>query len=383
MNNFSYTAHSKQNVSFEIVQTNDLFNIENQTFNTLKKYNFNNRRLLFIDRHIVEYYLKKIQDYLNYYKYDFHIVQVDSTEVDKNLDTLIYVVKEIEKFGLLRRSEPIVGIGGGVLLDIVGLASSIYRRGVPYVKVPTTVIGLVDASVGAKTGINFEVRRNRLGSYYPAVTSILDVKFLSSLPDLEISSGIGEIIKISVIKNKNLFELLKSEGKSLLTQKFQDSEGANQIIKLSTIGMIDELKDNLWETNLKRCVDFGHSFSPIIEMNSLQNNNIVPLTHGQAVVLDVLYSSIISHLRGILSKIELDDIFNTIKLFQLPTIHNSFIDYTNILESLNDTMKHRNGNQYLPIPTEIGKYDFINDLTIDEIKNACKYLVTLNKAHTS
>jgi hypothetical protein len=63
MNNFSYTAHSKQNVSFEIVQTNDLFNIENQTFNTLKKYNFNNRRLLFIDRHIIEYYLKKIQDY--------------------------------------------------------------------------------------------------------------------------------------------------------------------------------------------------------------------------------------------------------------------------------------------------------------------------------
>jgi 3-dehydroquinate synthase len=147
--------------------------------------------------------------------------------------------------------------------------------------------------------------------------------------------------------------------------------------------MIDELKDNLWETNLKRCVDFGHSFSPIIEMNSLQNNDIVPLTHGQAVALDVLYSSIVSHLRGILSKIELDDIFNTIKLFQLPTIHNSFIDYTNILESLNDTMKHRNGNQYLPIPTEIGKYDFINDLTIDEIKNACKYLVTLNKAHTS
>ena len=92
-----------------------------------------------------------------------------------------------------------------------------------------------------------------------------------------------------------------------------------------------------------------------------------------------MYSSIISYLRNKLSKLELDQIFQVIKLFDLPTIHDGFLDYTNLLEALNDTMKHRNGNQYLPIPIEIGKYEFINDLTTEEIKMACKYMQDLNK----
>ena len=380
IDNFTYSVTSKQNISFEILQTYDLFNFENNTFNELKKFNFNNRRLIFIDRNIVEHYLKSIKEFLSHNNYDFHIVQIESSENSKNLDTLIEVLKEIEKFGLLRRAEPIIAIGGGTLIDIIGLAASIYRRGVPYIKIPTTLVGLIDASVGAKTGINFEVRRNRLGSYFPPVASILDSKFLSTLPDLEISSGMGEIIKISVIKDKELFDLIKLEGRDLLINKFKNNENSNKIIRQSAVSMIDELKDNLWELNLKRCVDFGHSFSPIIEMRSLlKNNNLKPLTHGQAVSLDVLYSSIISYLRNKLSKLELDQIFQVIKLFDLPTIHDGFLDYTNLLEALNDTMKHRNGNQYLPIPIEIGKYEFINDLTTEEIKMACKYMKDLNK----
>lgn len=379
INKFSYSVSTSQNISFEILQTDDLFNVKNNTFNELNKYHFNNRRLVFIDRNIVEHYLKNIKNYLLTHKYDFHIVQIDSTENDKNLDTLIYVLREIEKFGLLRRSEPIIAIGGGALMDVVGLAASIYRRGVPYIKVPTTLVGLIDASVGAKTGINFESRRNRLGSYFPPVASILDCKFLSTLPELEISSGMGEIIKLAVIKDKNLFELIKVEGKSLISKKFQNNDYANEIIKLSAIGMIDELKNNLWEIDLMRCVDFGHSFSPIIEMRSLQGNNITPLTHGQAVSLDVLYSSIISHIRGILSEKDLFDIFGVIKLFDLPTTHELFIDYTNILESLTDTVKHRNGNQYLPIPVRIGEYEFINNLTTKEIKESCNFLIKMNE----
>ena len=166
----------------------------------------------------------------------------------------------------------------------------------------------------------------------------------------------------------------------MITKKFQNSVNSNKIITLSAINMIEELKDNLWEFNLKRCVDFGHSFSPIIEMRSLEDSNVKSLTHGEAVSLDVLFSSIISLLRGFLSKEELNDIFSTINLFGLPTIHEYFIDYTNVLESLNDTIKHRNGNQYLPIPIQIGKYEFINDLDTNEIKEACNYMIALNKA---
>jgi 3-dehydroquinate synthase len=152
----------------------------------------NARRFVVIDRHICQWYLTPVVDYFKAHGVEVHILAIDATENDKNLESLLAILRELEKFGILRRDEPVIGIGGGVLLDIVGMAAGMYRRGIPYIRVPTTLVGLVDASVGAKTGINFETRRNRLGSYYPPVAAYLDRAFLRTLEPIEISSGLGE-----------------------------------------------------------------------------------------------------------------------------------------------------------------------------------------------
>jgi 3-dehydroquinate synthase len=165
---------------------------------------------------------------------------------------------------------------------------------VPYIKVPTTLIGLIDASVGAKTGVNFDIRRNRLGTYYPPLVAYLDSSFLATLPEIEISSGLGEVLKMAVIKDASLFTLLDNHAEDLLSNKIYLSEHASELISRAVQGMKVELENNLWESNLKRCVDFGHSFSPIIEMRSLEKNSFDPLTHGQAVTLDVIFSSVLS-----------------------------------------------------------------------------------------
>jgi 2-epi-5-epi-valiolone synthase len=366
--NADWSLTTKQPVSFKIKTSLNIFKIGNKDILSHGTQGEGSRRIVIIDMKVSNLYINGIIEYFKYYKIDYHFIVIDATEDNKNIEFLLYLLKEIEKFGLTRRSEPIIAIGGGVLLDIVGFAASIYRRGVPYIKVPTTLLGIVDASIGVKTAINFEDRRNRLGSYYPPEVAYLDKSFLKTLDPLEISSGLGEILKMAIVKDYNLFELLKNYGEELYKSKFVGCECADEVIYLSIKGMKDELQENLWEKNLKRYVDFGHSFSPIIEMRSLTDRNVESLTHGQAVTLDVIYSCIISNYRGMLSNNDIKNVFSVVQKLNLPTFHPYFTEPNLLMESLNDTIKHRNGDQNLPIPKSIGKSIFINDLSYEEIK---------------
>jgi 3-dehydroquinate synthase len=117
---------------------------------------------------------------------------------------------------------------------------------------------------------------------------------------------------MGVIKDLALFELLELNGKKLLDTKFQDCEHADEVINRAVQGMKEELEDNLWEVNLKRAVDFGHSFSPVIEMRSIERSNHVSLTHGEAVTIDVIYSSVISCQRGLIHENELLPVYDVL-----------------------------------------------------------------------
>jgi 3-dehydroquinate synthetase len=375
----TWTIETQLPVSFKIKNSPGLFSKGNPDLLEHGNKGSNARRMVVIDQNLCHLYLDEVRNYFDAHGVEIHVVAIQSEEEDKTLDTLLVVLSEMERFGLLRRSEPVIAIGGGVLLDIVGMAAGLYRRGIPYIRVPTTLIGLVDASVGAKTGINFQTRRNRLGSYFPPLASYLDKAFLKTLAAVEISSGLGEILKMAVIKDRALFELLELNGANLVASKFQICEYADDVISRAVQGMKEELENNLWEIDLKRTVDFGHSFSPVIEMRSIKENSHVPLTHGQAVTIDVIFSSVISFQRGLLHEKELLRIARTAKNMGLPTDHELFHDPLMILEALNDTMKHRNGAQNLPVPKSIGDSIFVNDLSFDEIKMGALGLIRLNE----
>lgn len=374
-----WTLTTQQEVTFVIKNSPGLFDIGNEDVLGHGSTGKGSRRIVVIDQQLSELYLKKIVTYLNHYEIDYRITLIKSNEITKNLDTLVYLVKEFEQFGIMRRNEPIIAVGGGVLLDIVGMAAGMYRRGVPYIRIPTTLLGLVDASVGAKTGINFENRRNRLGSYFPPVAAYLDKSFLISLEPIEISSGMGEILKMAVVKDAALFEILKNDGETLYHNKFMACKTADAVINLAVKGMKDELQTNLWEKDLKRFVDFGHSFSPIIEMRSLCDNAVPTLTHGQAVTLDVIFSCILSTQRGMLPAADTLSVMRVAASIGLPTSHPYFEEPLLLLEALNDTMKHRNGDQNLPVPITIGHSTFLNDVTLADIKQAAISMKQFNQ----
>lgn len=148
------------------------------------------------------------------------------------------------------------------------MAACLYRRGVPFVRVPTTLLAIVDASVGVKNGIDYcccvtdETYKNRVGSFYAPSACLLDPAFIASQDARNISNGFGEILKLALVRSSDLFELLEAHGTTLVETRFEDealkqSGVSSRIIDVSIQIMLEELGPNLWESKLDRCVDYG------------------------------------------------------------------------------------------------------------------------------
>ncbi|WP_037139178.1 sedoheptulose 7-phosphate cyclase [Rhodococcoides fascians] len=336
------------------------------------------RRLIIIDANVDRIHGDRIRSYFEHHSVDAHFVPMRADETVKEWSSVIRVVDAMNGFGIDRRREPVIAIGGGVLLDVVGFAASVYRRGTPYIRIPTTLIGLVDAGVGVKTGVNYAMGKNRLGTYAPAIATYVDRAFLRTLDDRHLSNGLAEILKMALIKSVDLFELLETYGPRLIADNFQGTSGeldtaATQVIAESIHLMLEELQPNLWESCLERCVDYGHTFSPTLEMEALP-----ALLHGEAVGIDMALTSALGFLRGSLGSADLDRILTVMKQLGLP-VWNDVLDKTGLLDAaLADTVRHRDGRQRLPLPVGIGGHHFANDVTPGEIASALKLLSRKN-----
>ncbi|WNG19661.1 sedoheptulose 7-phosphate cyclase [Cystobacter fuscus] len=331
------------------------------------------RRLIVIDAAVDRLYGVQLRHYLQHHGVQYQILALPISETLKTMDAVFSVVEAINAFGIARRHEPIIAMGGGVLMDIVGLAASLYRRSTPYVRVPTTLIGLVDAGVGAKTGVNHAAHKNRLGTYFPAKDTLLDRTFLRTLDTRHIVNGLAEILKIALIKDRTLFELLERYGTTLIDERLQgktpeSDQAAARVIERAITGMIEELEFNLWEHKLERVVDYGHTFSPTVEMLALPE-----LLHGEAVNIDMALTTLLSVQRGLISVEERDRIFALMRKLELPVYHR-LCEPAVLEEALADTVRHRDGLQRLPLAMGIGSACFVNDVQPSEL---CAALATL------
>jgi len=326
------------------------------------------RRFVVIDETVDALYGDRIREYFAAHGVETRILTLDVSETAKTMQSVFDVVDGIDSFGISRRHEPIIGIGGGVLLDIVGLAASLYRRSTPYIRVPTTLMGIVDAGIGAKTGVNYSSHKNRLGSYYAPKAVFLDRMFLASLQARELSNGLAEILKIALVKDRRLFELLEEHGEQLIEDRFQNCDAAGEVLDRSIHGMLEELQPNLWEAQLERLVDFGHTFSPALEMRALPS-----LLHGEAVTIDMALSTALSVSRGLISEADAERVLATMRALRLPTSH-ELCRPEFLWEALQESVDHRDGLQRTPLAVGIGDAMFVNDLSQAEVADAAAWL---------
>mmetsp|Transcript_12299 Transcript_12299/g.25121 ORF Transcript_12299/g.25121 Transcript_12299/m.25121 type:complete len:419 (-) Transcript_12299:1521-2777(-) len=336
------------------------------------------RRFLVVDNSVDDLYGQEIRSYFDFYGVRAHLVIIRGEEENKRFDAVEKVFQELCTFGLHRR-EPIIAVGGGVVLDVVGFVASIYRRGVPYIRVPTTLLALVDASVGVKTGVDFVSDtkgplKNRMGSFHAPCAAYLDKRFISTQNTRNIVNGLGEIMKLALVRSVTLFELLEKNGARIVEEKFQGEKlGEDQVINLSIQIMLEELGPNLWEYDLERCVDFGHSFSKIIEMQCTDG-----IMHGEAVNVDGFFCCILSWRRGLLTREELERVFLCMKSIGLPTIH-TLCQPDTLWRGVEDAIEHRHGQQRIPLVRGIGHSVIVNDITREEIVQAVGDLESIHQ----
>jgi 3-dehydroquinate synthase len=356
----------QRTIEYELVNSPNIFNPHNDSLLSVGKRD-NTRRFVIVDSNVEQYYSADIREYFRHHKVEARIMAVAAGEDNKSIDTYTSILHELDRFPINRRDEPIIAIGGGVLTDVGGFVASSYRRGVPHIKVPTTLMGYIDASVGIKTGINFNNHKNRLGSFEPPKKVLLDRAFLKTLPKRHVLNGVCEILKLAIIKDAALFEMLEAHGAECVEAKFQDEIGA-LILDQAVGGMIEELEPNLFEDELARKVDFGHTFS-----YGLETHHDAHLLHGEAVLIDIVISLFLANARNLLPENELNRTLNLISKLGI-VINSDIIEASLLWETLEERTYHRNGLQRVPLPNGIGSCIFVNDIKFEEIQSACKML---------
>jgi len=203
----SWTVVSPIVFTYKVTETRHLLDPSNDTLllghitdpqqlEDVKKSNMPIKRFVVVDQEVYKIYAPKLIEYLEANNVLYKMLSLPTTEENKTITMALQILEEVNNFSLDRRSEPIIAIGGGVCLDIVGLAASLYRRRTPYIRVPTTLLSYIDASVGAKTGVNFANCKNKLGAYVPPAAAFLDLSFLQTVPRRHISNGLAEMLKV-------------------------------------------------------------------------------------------------------------------------------------------------------------------------------------------
>lgn len=200
---------------------------------------------------------------------------VPSGEKNKSMEQFSSIVDFILKNGV-ERSTPLLAVGGGVVGDLAGYVAASVLRGIPLIHLPTTLLAMVDSSIGGKTGVNHEVGKNLVGAFYQPKAVFTDVTFLKSLPIEEWVNGMSEILKYAFIEEPDIFRQLKelTEG-----NKFASPKKWIPLIKQSAGIKVEIVNKDVKESGIREFLNFGHTFAHVIE----QKGEYSDYSHGEAV----------------------------------------------------------------------------------------------------
>ena len=276
-------------------------NILGKTGMLLKKNLPNVKRICIIsDSKLPKKSLKKLAKSLK--KYDVKIFKLQANEKTKSITVANKIIEKLLKDNF-NKSDCIIAFGGGVIGDLSAFISSLTKRGLKFVNIPTTLLAQVDASIGGKTGINSNQGKNLIGTYYQPDFVLSDVSILKSLPQREMISGYAEILKHSLILDKKFFLWLEKNGKKIVVNK-------NNIILINAIIKSCKIKSGIVsrdekEKNLRMILNFGHTFAHAFEG---AKNFSKKLNHGEAVLLGMIIACELSYKKKLLSFKELSSI---------------------------------------------------------------------------
>ena len=218
-----------------------------------------------------------------------YVITIGAEDIHKNLETLAYVWKELGDHGATRHSL-MINLGGGMVTDLGGFAASTFKRGIPYINIPTTLLAMVDASVGGKTGINFNGLKNEIGVFSPAEYVLLDTEFLKTLDTRNLLSGYAEMLKHGIISTEaHWAELLKFDIDRI------DYEELKRLVAQSVQIKEDIVEQDPYEKGIRKALNVGHTVGHAFESLALELNRHV--LHGYAVAWGIVCELYHSYLK--------------------------------------------------------------------------------------
>jgi len=285
-----------------------------------------------------------LEKHLN--KVKIELITIKNGEENKNTTNLHSAWIKISKLGGDRNSL-LINLGGGLVSDLGGFVASTYNRGIDFINVPTTLLSIVDASIGGKVGINIEKLKNQVGVFNSPKLILIDTSFLKTLPNRELSSGFAEMIKHGLIFDKSYYENL-SELKKI------DSKLSTELI-YNSINIKNEIvKKDPKEKNLRKILNFGHTLGHAIESHFLSKEKSKKLLHGEAISIGIILESYISYKilkmpidQCLHIKKTINNIFKRVKI--------NYEDSRSIMRLIKFDKKNKEGKVLFVLLYEIGK----------------------------
>jgi len=330
----------------------------------LDKARFTGKILLITDDNVERLYSKKLIISLENAGYKLSTHVIPNGERSKN-QLYLREIWEVLIKNDFHREDCIISFGGGVISDLSGLAAATYSRGLKLILIPTTLLSQIDASIGGKNAINFSSTKNIIGTFYSPSVVIADPSLLKTLDDRELSNGMGEAIKYSIIMPTDFFKYLETS----VSKNIYHADALKYIIWRCTQYKVDIVNRDPYDQGLRKTLNLGHTFGHAIEAFY----GYEQFSHGEAVSIGILLAAKLSIRLKRFQKKEFERIKYVIDKFKLPTkLPKDFIPEIAIDYMMHDKKNNGNGITFI-IPITIGKVEEVMiedyELIIDVIKS--------------
>lgn len=339
--------------------SNSVIHFCNENYTPLNQFlnesNFS-KIFLLVDEHTNEYCLPHFLAQLEI-DIPFEIIELEAGEEFKTIETCVNVWEALIELGADRKSL-FLNLGGGVVTDLGGFIASTFKRGIPFINIPTTLLAMVDASVGGKNGVDLGGLKNQIGTITQPEMVCIDSSYLTTLSQRELRSGLAEMLKHGLIANQEHW----NKFKNLNDLTFEDFDN----LIAESVGIKEAIvTQDPTENGIRKALNFGHTLGHAIETYFLENNSKERLLHGEAVACGMILESFLSKEKGLLSLEEYSEIKHTLKALYA-TISFDEKDIESILDLLIHDKKNEFGQVQFALLDGIGKI-IINQSTDNEI----------------
>ena len=326
--------------------------------------------LVITDNNLNDLYKNEINKICKNFKESYKLI-LKPGEESKNIKTLKKIYNKLLNNNF-NRNDYIISFGGGVIGDIAGLVAATYKRGINFIQIPTTLLAMVDSSVGGKTAVNYKGYKNMIGTFYNPELVLISTNYLSTLTKREFLNGFVEVIKTAIIGEDKIFDLIKDKS----YEEIKDNkEIVNKIIKLSILFKSNIVKEDLYDNNIRKILNFGHTIGHVLEVNKNMNYK-----HGEAVALGIKFASFFSVYKNLLNRKEYDKIINVIKRYELSNQLKIDIKFKEIINALKQDKKITNDKIPLILLNELFN-PVIKEIKLAELQKVWGLFINENSSN--